>query len=188
MPPQATKQQPQSLSTLGDVEQLLFGGETTFTLDVVLPFQVGDVREERTITIDYVYDEEIEDRIAEGITEDKPLIEDGEELADTLTSAMPDGAERDKLTEAIQKVTKTIPVHRRYTTAEQLAMIVRRVRGIEKPLTVKDWGRLPRRHQIILVRDIRADVYPNETPSAPSAAGTSTGGQRSTGSPRETRV
>ena len=106
-----------------------------FTLAVKLPFQVGDKREEKEVVIDYRFDEEIEEKINAGTF---------------------DGVGEGEAKEQVP---------RPYTVAEQLAMIVKRIHGIDEAPGIAFFRKFDKRHQQMLVKAILADVFPNEQPS-----------------------
>jgi hypothetical protein len=186
---QPTEQKIESLSTLGDVAELLTGeSKASLTrLEIPLTFNVQGGKVDRSIVVHYRFDEQTEETIIAG-TYAEPLVlpAEREKLleAEVALDAIEEAPETADSLSIISK--HPVPHWRNYTTAEQLAFIVKRIEGVERQLDVQFFFSFDKRHQAQIVKAIRADVYPNDTPSAASSAGTSTEGTPGTASRRAT--
>jgi hypothetical protein len=123
-----------------------------FTIPVLLTDRDDEGGEvERKILLQYQFDDELEEEIGGGIFDAK-LTEQAQQNAKQLAG---EGNE----------IPEVKPVMREFTLAEQLAKIVKGIRGISVPLDVAYWKGVPQKHRNSIIAAINADVNPPRKPS-----------------------
>src|SRR5258708_2163372 len=127
-----------------------------FNIPVVLTDRDDEGAEiERQILIQYQFDDELEEKIGAGMVDDKAT-EKAQEDAIALAGD--------------NKLPETKPVMRSFTISEQLALIVKSIRGVTEPLDVTYWRGVPSKHKQSIIAAINADVNPSQEKAKPSTA------------------
>ncbi len=121
-----------------------------------IPVELVDRDEEgaevsRNILVRYTFDDEIEEEIDKGLPDDKAT-EEAKENAKALAG---EG----------NPVPEIKPITRSLTIAEQLAIIVKGIKGISVPLNTQYWRGVPMKHKRAIITAINADINPPKTPS-----------------------
>lgn len=137
-----------------DVESMLTTTEFTIPVTIEEPAQNGSTPKKRPIKVTYNFDEEVSKSFADG--KPNPDFEKEKERVDAVLSEF----EGDEL-EKQKKKNPQPPEKVTLNLNEQLAMLVKKIDGVETQPTVEFWAKVRFRYRTAILEQILKDIYPN---------------------------